>query len=94
MPQRSLELLLGLTLLAGIFGAGCTGPCRSLAEQICSCEPNDVEQQACVVRIDAVSDRTVSEAEANRCDQLLETCTCEALARDDFAACGLTKTAP
>ncbi len=94
MPRRSLELG-----LAAIFGlsltlSGCSGPCRALAETVCSCEPNDVEQQACLVRIDAVADRPVSTAEAERCDQLLESCTCDALAADNYAACGLTKTAP
>jgi phage-related protein len=91
---RSLEL--GLAAIFGLSVAlsGCSGPCRALAETVCSCEPNDVEQQACLVRIDAVSDRPVSPAEEDRCDQLLESCTCDALAVDNFAACGLTKNAP
>ncbi len=34
----------------------------------------------------------VSPAEKLVCESLLETCTCEALDREDFAACGLTRT--
>jgi hypothetical protein len=37
------------------------------------------------------SNQPVSMAEAEVCSALLETCDCDALAREDYAACGLTK---
>ncbi len=73
------------------FGAtGCDGPCNSLAERICSCEINGSQEQSCLLRIQRAGERETSTAEAERCSNLLDTCDCQALDREDYAACGLT----
>lgn len=78
----------GLALLLGTFG--CEGPCDSLAEKICSCELNSSLEQSCLLRVQRVSDREVSIAEEERCELYLDTCTCEAIDREDFGQCGIT----
>ncbi|MCA9553614.1 MAG: hypothetical protein KC933_26480 [Myxococcales bacterium] len=62
-----------------------------LADRICACEPNRTEEQSCMLTVQNRSNVTVSTAEAAVCSDLLETCDCEALAREDYAACGLSK---
>lgn len=80
---------LGLVMLAGV---GCNGPCESLAERICSCEPNNLEEQGCIeeVRI-TMGLYSPTPAELDACSAALDTCDCEALEREDLAACGLSK---
>lgn len=76
---------------AALFGAtACSGPCETLAEKICSCEINGTQEQSCLLRMQRVGDRVVSTEEAERCSNLLDTCDCDALDREDYAACGLT----
>ena len=67
----------------------CDGPCTNLAEQICSCQPNETRERACLVNVD-LSTRDPLEREDSRCEELLQTCSCDALDRGDFEACGLT----
>jgi hypothetical protein len=63
-----------------------------LAEQICACELNLREEDACLEAIRATSaGRTPSEAENQICELRLDGCTCEALEKGDLAACGLAK---
>lgn len=83
---------LTLALLAAVSTSGCQGPCRTLAEQVCRCSSSPREQQACEVRIDAnARGRSVSSEEAERCEALLDTCTCDALQRGERQACGLSE---
>lgn len=42
-----LSLIL-LAALGPVLLAGCKGPCRQLAEQLCECEPNTVEKEDCL----------------------------------------------
>ena len=82
-------IALGTVVLSS---AACDGPCRALAEQICACEPSARERRACSVRVenaDARQDPTPEEQSI--CSGLLDRCTCDALAQDNLAACGLTK---
>ena len=66
----------------------CDGPCQNLAQKICECEPNQTREQSCLVNVDfATRDPIANEDEL--CEQLLETCTCDAIDRGDFEACGL-----
>lgn len=90
---RSLSsLALSLALLFGGLQAGCTPPCEALAEQICACELNLREEDACREAIRAASaGRTPTEAEDQICEARLDGCTCEALERGELAACGLAK---
>jgi len=76
--------------LALAFGAfGCDGPCQALSERICSCEPNRTEEQACLLKVQIRGDTPVSMAEEARCSELLDACSCEALADEDYLACGI-----
>ncbi len=87
MRRGLAELFLG-----ALFWAGCSSPCRDLAERICSCEPNRTEEQACTLRLDGQSTRNVTAADEERCATFLEVCDCPALDRGDLAACGLVQT--
>ena len=94
LEQRCTLLRLGgvSTLAWALSSMGCDGPCRSLAQRICECETNARERAACVQEIDSNGNvRQPTAEEDERCSELLETCECEALEREDFAACGLTK---
>lgn len=90
VPVRAFSVLLGLSAIAAAYG--CDGPCRSLAERICNCESYVRERAACIQEIDSNGNvRQPTEAEDDRCVALLDSCSCAALEREDFAACGLTK---
>lgn len=82
--------LSALALLFSTFAFACDGPCKNLAEYVCSCEPNRTEENACLLKIRLRADTPVSQAEADRCDELLPECTCNALENQDYAACGLS----
>jgi hypothetical protein len=63
-----------------------------LAQQICECELNRREEEACREAIRAASaGRVPSEAEDQVCEARLDGCTCKALEEGDLAACGLAK---
>lgn len=92
-PLRALAAAL---LSVGLLGtSACDGPCRTLAERICACEFNASEQAACLLEIDSNGNVRMPTAEEDEaCMVFLDSCTCEALAAENFAACGLTKTNP
>lgn len=76
--------------MAGLVG--CDGPCRQLADRICGCETYVIERSACLQEVDSNGNvRQPSPEEDDRCVDLLDTCTCDALEREDFAACGLAQ---
>ncbi|MEL7368434.1 MAG: hypothetical protein AAFN74_05950 [Myxococcota bacterium] len=88
-----LPRLLGPALVALMFAAvGCDGPCTNLAEQICSCQPNQTREQACLINVE-LSIRDPQTDEQSRCEELLRTCTCAAIDRGDFESCGITQSA-
>lgn len=75
-----------------MIGSGCNGPCESLAERICSCEPNSLEERGCIEEVrTAMGTYSPTPAEMEACEAALDTCDCEALEREDLAACGLSK---
>lgn len=86
--SASLRLVFAALILA-TWASACDGPCRNLAEQICACEPNDTRERACLVNVDRATQNPINDEE-ERCEALLRTCTCDALDRGDFEACGLT----
>ena len=89
--RRSVRLLF-LSPLVALSLASCNGPCESLAEKICSCEPNSTEEAGCIEQVRSEMNRiTPSASQEEMCDSLLDGCDCEALEREDFAACGLSK---
>lgn len=79
--------LAGAALAAAL--AGCDGPCQTLSERICSCEPNSTEQQSCLLKVQIRGDTPVTIEEEARCSELLDSCSCEALADNDYLACGI-----
>ena len=86
--SASPRLLVAALILAS-WASACDGPCRNLAEQICACEPNQTRERACLLNVDRATRDPVGDEDA-RCEELLKTCTCDALDRGDYAACGLT----
>lgn len=87
---RDRLTLLALVVVALAAGtSACTGPCETLANQICDCRPNRTEQDQCKQQVIAGRGQTVTSDEDSVCDALLDSCTCEALERNDLAACGL-----
>jgi hypothetical protein len=81
---------LGLLFCASALFA-CDGPCRTLNERICGCNPTPRERNACLDRLDLnARNRTVTIEEEEQCEALLDTCNCAALdqGRDDL--CGLS----
>jgi len=81
--------LLGAVTLSS---AGCGNACVDLAKQICSCQPTKAKQADCQTRVDTqklASD--ANKAERQRCSELVDTCTCAAIACGDLAACGLAR---
>ncbi len=88
--RRATRAFAFLLASAALAATGCQGPCESLAEKICSCEINGSQEQSCLLRMQRVGDRDVSTTEAERCSNLLDTCDCDALDREDYAACGIT----
>lgn len=85
-----LEAAVAALLVAGL--AGCDGPCQTLAERICSCEPNSTEEQSCLLKVQIRGDTPLTTEEEMRCSELLDACSCEALADEDYLACGIYST--
>lgn len=83
------RLFFVVVLILSATTVACDGPCRSLAEQICSCEANETREILCLNRVDN-SVREPQENDNAECEALLRTCTCDAIDRGDFKACGLT----
>jgi hypothetical protein len=71
--------------------ASCQAPCDALAGHICSCKPNQVEENACVQGVkQQMSGRSLTSQDQSTCNALLQTCTCAALENGDLVACGLS----
>jgi hypothetical protein len=89
-----LRFSLVLALLAGLgtSAVGCKDPCAELANKICDCEPDETQKQSCKDRYKTDTVKP-TDAEQDRCDKLNDSCSCNALACGDFAACGLGKDA-
>lgn len=87
-PARLPWLVTALFTLAVV--TACSDPCVDLSEKVCRCERTEVEQRACIQRVnDEAGLRDTTTAQQDRCSELLDGCTCEALADGDLARCGL-----
>ena len=85
-----VKLLAAIGLWASFLAAGCTSPCRELANRICNCEFNVNAQAICTQQVEAnESERGATNEENERCGELLDSCDCEDLQRGDFDQCGL-----
>ncbi len=87
-------LLLAGSLLAG--ASGCTHPCLKLAEQICACEPGQIERETCEKQMKSAYDAARPDeldAQASVCSEHLDTCDCHELDTEaGRQACGLART--
>lgn len=91
--RSSALLRLALTLAAMLpLAVACGDPCVDLSKKICRCEKSDALQQACLQNVDdQAGTLEASDAENERCSELLDTCTCAKLADGKLEACGLTE---
>lgn len=81
-----------LVLLGLVALLDCQSPCDELAHTICLCEATEAAQRTCTQTSDAQAARmTITDAQQLRCEDLLQSCSCEALAADDVAACGMAR---
>jgi hypothetical protein len=91
--MKLLVLLLPALVLCSLLAAGCATPCEDLAHKVCDCQPTRAKQDRCDTAIDAaVQNMDLSSEEDDRCQAILDSgsCTCEAIAAADYAACGLS----
>jgi hypothetical protein len=94
--RSGLLLISCLSLALALLGAGCGSACQDLANQVCDCQPTRSKQERCERSIDsAFRNDEPSSGEDDRCQEILDsgTCTCEALAAGNLAACGLANDA-
>jgi hypothetical protein len=90
---RTAGALLAICLAAGT--AGCTHPCLKLAEQICACEPGQIERETCEKQMKSAFDAARPDeldTQASVCSELIDTCDCHALDTEaGRQACGLAR---
>ena len=91
-PERFLAaIVVAVTMLTSV---GCQDACTTLAEFICSCEPNRREEDSCLQAVRAGRSRSITQVELAVCETRLDTCTCGALEDNNLAACGLAAEEP
>ncbi len=89
-------LALALLLAAACLGAGCDSACKELGHKVCDCQASRSAELRCEIAIEsAYQNSEPSDSEEDRCQAILDdgTCTCEAVAADNLAACGLANDA-
>ena len=84
-----------LSFVGIVLISACGNPCKTLAEDVCKCEPTETLQRSCIGALSDDSGEGPSTEQQNVCSELLSTtCTgadlCERLANGDLEACGLT----
>jgi hypothetical protein len=76
--KRLKPLLLLASVLTLHLVAGCANPCLNLADQICSCQPDDVTRSACQQRArEQEAIFPVNSQDQQRCQQALDTHVCD-----------------
>lgn len=85
-------VILAALALAPLLAA-CSTPCEELASKVCACEPTRRAVDACERRAtQQESARAPTAAEENRCEALVDSCDCNALATAaGKRACGLAE---
>jgi hypothetical protein len=95
-PARALRLL--ACMLSFGLASGCGDPCLSLANQVCSCQPDSNSQAICNQKAkDAEAIFAVGKADSQLCQQKLDShlCDCNKLiTAEGRQACGLVITQP
>jgi hypothetical protein len=91
MPRRGLLLLAACALAVPLL-AGCGNACFKLADQICSCQPDDTSRANCQSRArDTEKIFPVSSQDEETCQQKLDSnaCVCQNLTTPEGrVACG------
>lgn len=91
VPELLQQIVSSLGLLL-MLAMGCTDPCEDLGTTVCNCRQSRSEINLCVSQMQARMDLSQADEEAQGiCIDRLETCDCDALARGDWAACGLAE---
>lgn len=76
LARRALRILACMLSLA--FAAGCGDACRSLASQVCSCQPDDGTRAACNQRAkDAEASFPLRPEDAKFCQEKLDSGACD-----------------
>ncbi len=70
--------------------AACGDACHHLAVHICQCGRTQIEQASCIQRVNTDTSAQVTAADNKVCEQLLDTCNCQALSEGNLLACGLS----
>ena len=87
-----LHRIAGCVVLVFVTLTGCADPCEELGTRVCNCRESRSEVNLCVSQMQARMDLEVADtASQSVCVERLETCDCDALARGDWAACGLAE---
>lgn len=89
LPPLRLSFFVAIT---GLSIASCGTPCKDLSSQICNCEPTELEQRACMQRVENnEQEHYVSDEQMQVCADIIASgnCTCDALYDGDLRACGL-----
>lgn len=81
------------TLAVAALLSACSSPCEELASKICACESTRSAIDACERRASQQQDANPpSDAEQNRCEDLIDGCDCFALnTAAGKRACGLAE---
>ena len=94
--KRRAPLLLSACVLTLTLAAGCGDPCLKLADQICSCQPDDVSRANCSQRArDQEGIFSVDKQDQDFCQHALDSnaCDCQKLITPEGRkACGLAIT--
>jgi hypothetical protein len=78
--------------IVGSWIAACGSPCRTLAEVVCACNDSRSVEQSCLAEVTLAAEASpASDASEDYCSERLESCTCDALGRGDYASCGLAE---
>lgn len=82
--------ILSLLFLSAIF-SGCGEPCETLAGKICDCTYEvRYDKESCKRTYIELNNRDFSEKQSDKCDALLDLCSCDDLKEDgNQARCGL-----
>jgi len=79
-------------VIVGGLMTACGAPCRTLAEVVCACNDSRSVEQSCLAEVTlAAETHPASDAAEDFCTERLGSCTCDALARGHFEACGLAE---
>jgi hypothetical protein len=89
--QKGMGILsLAIVLWMGLLAAGCD-PCYQLAEKICGCEQSDEKRRSCISNLGKAQEhhgfKNAKNAEV--CEQAIKNCTCEKIADNSDAECGM-----